>query len=443
VKKNQLICIVLLSFSLFVNNLYALDKADMLKKVLTSMVTIYSVNNISSSELDLFFKSSQPAGSTGSGVIVDSKGIVITNKHVLLPNSKIKVVLYDGRVYPANIIKMDETLDLALLRIDFNSNEVFNPINIISSDNIQVGDDIFAIGNPFGVGISVTSGIVSALPNNNLVSSKIGNVIQTDAVMNPGNSGGALINQKGDLLGINTSILSKTGTFSGISFAIPSNTVKLFIDRTLSGKKVKQYWFGMSAVNVNNELAKKYGLDRATGVIIAVVYKGGPASRAGLKVGDIILAVGDKKITSINDLGYIAASIDREQTLLFQVFSNYESYVKEVVAQEPQYNVPSEITNVEDGLFKGIVVANNSHALSYEMGIGYVENTVVIYDITKGSTLEKLGIKKSDIIFSLNGIRVANVNDFMKKISKNQDQEDYNMVIRRQSNEINIYLRKR
>ncbi len=417
-------------------------QSEMLKNTLNSIVTVYAVNFNNKRDADSFLKSSVAGGSAGSGVVIDKAGIFITNFHVIDGKSIIKVVLNDGRVFKANLIKSDNNLDLAILKIEDDSNN-FIPINMVSSENIEIGDSVFAIGNPFSVGISVSSGIVSALPNNKSGISKIGNLIQTDAPMNPGNSGGALIDINGNLVGINTAIFSKSGTFLGIGFAIPTDVVKLFISKSLNGKKIKQYWLGFSAVNVNAEIAKNYKLKAPKGVIITNIFKDGPADKANLKVGDIILSANKKVINSVNDISFVVASIENEEAIDLQMYSDGKIFYKEIIPQEPTEEVPAQITKLSDGIFRGLVIANNSNAISYELSVQYVENTLVVYDIEKSSILAKLGIKKGDIISSIDGQEIKNVDDLVKLILQDKTKEKYDLVFRRYNTYINVSAKLR
>ena len=256
-----------------------------LQKSISSVVSVYALSSAKESEIKDFFRSSNTSGDKGSGIIIGEDGLIITNNHVIDGKSTIKIILYDGRVFKANILIQDKELDLAILEIQ-SKNLKFKPIKISNnSSNLELGDTVYAVGNPFGIGLSVTSGIISALPSKNNTFSGLGKLIQTDASMNPGNSGGALLNTKGELIGVNTGIFGDV--FIGIGFAIPADVVQLFINRSISGQKIKKYWLGFIGVNVTSEMIEKLGLSYPKGVIITDVFKGSSGEKAGVKVGDV------------------------------------------------------------------------------------------------------------------------------------------------------------
>ncbi|MCK5167496.1 MAG: trypsin-like peptidase domain-containing protein, partial [Rhodospirillaceae bacterium] len=229
--------------------------------------------------------------SLGSGVIVSSDGTIVTNHHVIEGAEEIKVVLSDRREFEAVIVGKDERTDLAVLKIK-NAGKDFSFLELNNSDNLEVGDLVLAIGNPFGVGQTVTSGIVSALARTQIGVSDLGSFIQTDAAINPGNSGGALIGMDGKLIGINTAIFSKSGGSMGIGFAIPSNMVSSVVRAIQTGGRAVRPWFGASGHGVTADIARNIGLDRPVGVMITNVFDDGPAKRAGIRRGDIILNMG-------------------------------------------------------------------------------------------------------------------------------------------------------
>ncbi|MBT3702547.1 MAG: trypsin-like serine protease, partial [Alphaproteobacteria bacterium] len=233
--------------------------------------------------------------SLGSGVIVRADGLVVTNHHVIKGADEITVALADRREFAAEIVVKDERTDLAVLRIDPRG-EVLSHLELIDSDNLEVGDLVLAIGNPFGVGQTVTSGIVSALARTQVGVADFASFIQTDAAINPGNSGGALVTMGGKLAGVNTAIFSRSGGSNGIGFAIPANMVRSVIDGAVSGGEIVRPWLGASGQAVTRDIAQAQGLDRPGGVLINSLFKGGPAQNAGLKVGDIVTAVDDHEI---------------------------------------------------------------------------------------------------------------------------------------------------
>jgi Do/DeqQ family serine protease len=231
--------------------------------------------------------------SLGSGVIVARDGLVVTNAHVIKAgggDTEIRVALSDKREFDAKVVASDEKNDIAVLRIDGGDGR-FPFLQFEDSDTLEVGDLVLAIGNPFGVGQTVTSGIVSALARSEIGSSDNQVFIQTDAAINPGNSGGALVDMSGKLVGINTAIFSRSGGSHGIGFAIPSNLVKVYVESALSGKKLERPWLGAKLEPVTREIAEDLKLDRVTGAVVTRVWNSGPAADAGLQPGDVILRV--------------------------------------------------------------------------------------------------------------------------------------------------------
>jgi serine protease DegQ len=246
----------------------------------------------------------EPSSSLGSGVIVSPQGIILTNHHVIEGADEIEVAFADGRKRNAKLIGSDPETDIAVLKID--SIDLPSPITLGKMESVQVGDVVLAIGNPFGVGQTVTSGIVSALGRNQLGINTFENFIQTDAAINPGNSGGALVDTKGNLIGINTAIYSRSGGNMGIGFAIPINTAKQVMESILTNGSVTRGWIGVEPQNLSKELAVSLNLSKdTTGVLISGVLDGGPADKAGLKPGDVLTQVNGQ---SVND---VAALLQR------------------------------------------------------------------------------------------------------------------------------------
>ena len=241
----------------------------------------------------------QPQVGLGSGVIVSPEGYILTNNHVVEGADEIEVTLNDGRHAVGKVIGTDPDTDLAVLKIDLDK----LPIIVLgNSDSLQVGDQVLAIGNPFGVGQTVTSGIVSALGRNQLGINTFENFIQTDAAINPGNSGGALIDVNGNLEGINTAIYSRSGGSMGIGFAIPVSTAKQVLEDIVKDGKVTRGWIGVEPNDLSPELAETFGVKAKSGVIITGVLQNGPAARAGIRPGDVITGVAEKKIDNVQEL---------------------------------------------------------------------------------------------------------------------------------------------
>ena len=241
----------------------------------------------------------EPFSSLGSGVIVSSEGIILTNHHVIEGADQIEVALADGRKTKATVIGRDTDTDIAVLKISLTN--LPTPITLASSESVQVGDVVLAIGNPFGVGQTVTSGIVSALGRNHLGINTFENFIQTDAAINPGNSGGALVDTRGNLIGINTAIYSRSGGSIGIGFAIPVSTAKQVMESLIKQGSVTRGWIGIEPQDITSEIAAtlQIGTD---GILIAGVLENGPADKAGIKPGDVLRKVDERKINDTAQL---------------------------------------------------------------------------------------------------------------------------------------------
>jgi serine protease DegQ len=240
-----------------------------------------------------------PQVGLGSGVIVSDSGYILTNNHVIENADEIEVILNDSRHARAKVIGTDPDSDLAVLKVELDR---LPSIVLGNSDALQVGDQVLAIGNPFGVGQTVTSGIVSALGRNQLGINTFENFIQTDAAINPGNSGGALVDTNGNLLGINTAIYSRSGGSMGIGFAIPVATAKLVLEGIVKDGRVTRGWIGVEPNELSPELAETFGVKAKAGVIITGVLQNGPAAAAGIKPGDVIVSVVDKSVSNVSEL---------------------------------------------------------------------------------------------------------------------------------------------
>ena len=242
---------------------------------------------------------SQRQSGLGSGVVVSPAGYILTNNHVVEGADDIEVMLNDGRVVKARVIGTDPETDLAVLKVDLDN---LTAITLGDSDKLEVGDAVLAVGNPFGVGKTVTSGIVSALGRSQLGINTFENFIQTDAAINPGNSGGALVDVNGDLVGINTAIYSRSGGSMGIGFAIPTSTARMVMESIVQDGKVTRGWIGVEPRELNAELAETFGIPNEGGVIITGVLQNGPAAQAGIRPGDVVLMVNGKSVSTVPQL---------------------------------------------------------------------------------------------------------------------------------------------
>lgn len=257
----------------------------------------------------------QQAG-LGSGVIISADGYILTNNHVVEGADEIEVVLNDSRRARAKVIGTDPESDLAILKVVLDRLPV---ITLGNSDNLQVGDQVLAIGNPFGVGQTVTGGIVSALGRNQLGINTFENFIQTDAAINPGNSGGALVDVNGQLMGINTAIYSRSGGSMGIGFAIPVSTAKLVLEGIVKDGTVRRGWIGVEPAELSPELMETFGVKARNGVLITGVLQNGPAAQAGIRPGDVVLEVAGNKITTVSELLSSVAALKPGEATAFKL----------------------------------------------------------------------------------------------------------------------------
>lgn len=303
------------------------------KKAMPTVVNIFTSKNVTNNphqkylddptfrqffgdQLDDQDRPSQPENSLGSGVIVSAQGLILTNNHVIAGADEIEIALSDGRKMSAKVVGTDPETDLALIKIEADN---LPAIAFASSDKLNVGDVVLAIGNPFGVGQTVTQGIISALGRNHLGINTFENFIQTDASINPGNSGGALIDTEGNLVGINSAIYSRSGGSMGIGFAIPATLAHQVMDQIVTQGNVTRGWIGIEAQDITPGLAESFKLKLAQGALIAGIQRGGPADRAGLRAGDILLAIENKPISDTGSMLNLIAALTPNQKATIKI----------------------------------------------------------------------------------------------------------------------------
>ncbi len=320
------------------------------KKAMPSVVNIFTSSKIAAANPHDQFKDDplfrdffgeQPEGeedlpdnSLGSGVIVSAQGLILTNDHVVASADEIEILLSDGRHLAAKVVGTDPDTDLAVLKVDA---ENLPAVTFAANDKLSIGDVVLAIGNPFGVGQTVTQGIVSALGRNHLGINTYENFIQTDASINPGNSGGALIDTEGNLVGVNSAIYSRSGGSMGIGFAIPANIAKQVMEQIAVDGSVTRGWIGIEAQDITPELAESFKLSKPQGSLIAGVLQNSPAALAGLKSGDVLLAINDKEISdSSSMLNLIAALKPNEKAVLTIARAEKEIKVNVTVGKRPK-----------------------------------------------------------------------------------------------------------
>jgi Do/DeqQ family serine protease len=348
--------------------------------------------------------------SLGSGVMVDPSGLVVTNNHVIEGADQVKVSLADKREFEAEIVLKDTRTDLAVLRLK-NTKEKFPTLDFANSDGLQVGDVVLAVGNPFGVGQTVTHGIVSALARTQVGISDYQFFIQTDAAINPGNSGGALVDMTGKLVGINTAIFSRSGGSQGIGFAIPANMVRVVVaSAERGGKAVKRPWLGARLQAVTPEIAETLGLARPTGALVVKVVPGSPAARGGLKLSDLIVAVDGQTVDDPNAFGYRFATRPIGGTTEVEV-QRGGKVVKLAIPLEvaPDTN-RDEIVITSRSPLQGARVANISPAVADELRLDN-DDGVVITELADDGTAANVGFKKGDVILAVNGTKINRTAD--------------------------------
>lgn len=339
--------------------------------------------------------------SLGSGVIISADGTVITNHHVIKDADEVRVALNDRREFDAEIVLMDERTDLAVLKI--KEGGPFDFVPFAESDSLEVGDLVLAIGNPFGVGQTVTQGIVSALARTQVGVTDYQFFIQTDAAINPGNSGGALVDMSGNLVGINTAIFSRSGGSNGIGFAIPAQMAQFVSLAATQGGKVRRPWLGATVQLVSAEIAEALALDRPRGVIVTNIYPGSPAEQSDLKVGDLILAVNQKEVTDPNSFGYRFATKRLGEEAEFQINRNGDMLDLVIALQPAPETIPRDARFLDEySPFEGSTVMNLSPAVSEELRLDGFSEGVVIAEVKPNSPAARVGLRPGDIIRAVN-----------------------------------------
>jgi len=411
----------------------ALSFAPLVKRVAPAVVNIYTHSVVTRQGPltplfdDPFFKQffgedffgrpvERDQNALGSGVIVRADGLIVTNVHVIKGAQEIKVVLSDGREFAAKPLTLDEQTDVALLKIDPGAAEL-PVLELADSDALEVGDLVLAIGNPFGVGQTVTSGIISALARTRRGINDYGFFIQTDAAINPGNSGGALVTLDGRLAGINTAIVSRSGGSVGIGFAIPANMVRTVIAAADNGGTVVRPWIGATGQPVTAELAEGFGLDHPGGVVINNIFEGGPAAAAGLEVGDIVTAVEGKAVQDPESLRFRLATLPVGGTARLTVSRDGKEVTIPVqLVAAPDKPEPDATALEGHSPLTGATVANVSPALAEQLGLNGVWTGVVVVEVARNSPARRVGFRPGDLLLELNDAKIDTVQGLMQTI---------------------------
>jgi serine protease Do len=385
----------------------------------------------------------QLESSLGTGVIVDPLGVVITNAHVVDGAQEISAVLNDGREFEAKVSLVDEDSDLAVLRLDTQGDQLPSAL-LAPSESLEVGDIVLAIGNPFGVGQTVTSGIVSALARSSLNINDFNFFIQTDAAINPGNSGGPLVAMDGTVVGINTAIYSRSGGSLGIGFAIPSEMVQTVIAAEKTGAhsaSATRPWLGASGEAVTREAADSLGMTRPAGVLISKIHKASPALKAGLKVGDVVTAVNGREIANPAELKFRLATVPLGHKADLTILRQGKSKTLEMEAMMAPNDPPRDDTLLDGShLLNGATVANLNPLVSVELGVETDREGVVVVDVDRTKQAGRL-VRPGDIITAINDDEIESIMDLRKELFQSHARGVFDMTIERDGRQNRIVIR--
>lgn len=400
--------------------------APLVKKVQPAVVNVYASRKEEMTRNPLFddpfFKhffglgdNQRPSGRTaqslGSGVIVDSSGLVVTNYHVIEGMTDVKVALGDKREFEAEIVLRDPHTDLAVLRLKGGKDFPFMEMG--DSDAVEIGDFIIAIGNPFGVGQTVTQGIISALARTQVGVSDYQFFIQTDAAINPGNSGGAMVDMNGRLVGINSAIYSKSGGSNGIGFAIPVNMVRVVVAAARGGvAKVRRPWVGFVMQSLTKDVAESLGMDRAAGALISTIQPKSPGAEAGLKVGDVIISVDGQAIDDPEAFGFRLGTKPLGGMATLTVLRGGKPVavsIRLMAAPEEPARLPVKVGG--ESPLTGTTLFNISPAVAEDLSLEAVASGVVVAEVEEGSIAANVGVQKGDVILVVNGVKINTTAD--------------------------------
>lgn len=383
------------------------------KRVVTRNVSPFMNDPIFSQFFgNMGFPQQRLEGSLGSGVIVDAEGLAITNAHVIRGASEITIALSDGREFPAKVVLQDDASDLALLKIE-TKGEKLPAARLQSSEGLEVGDLVIAIGNPFGVGQTVTSGIISALARSSMNINDYNFFIQTDAAINPGNSGGPLVSMSGGVIGINSAIYSKDGGSLGIGFAIPSEMVKTIMSANKNGQVSKagdivHPWIGITAQDVTSDIANSLGLKTPSGALIADLHEASPAVKAGLKKGDVVTSVNGHNIKDASEMRFRLATLAMGETAKLTYKRNGEDINTTITSIAPPDSPPRNPIKIKGkNPLEGAIVANINPSVEIELGLKNIPSKGVVVTAITPNTLSARVVNVGDVILAINGNRVT------------------------------------
>ncbi len=377
--------------------------------------------------------------SLGSGVIIRAEGLVVTNHHVVADASAITVITADRREYPARVLRSDADLDLAILQLAGVA-EPLPALGFADSNAVEVGDLVLALGNPFGIGQSVSSGIVSATARSGGGIGLDVPLIQTDAAINPGNSGGALVGLDGRLVGINTAILTRGGGSVGVGFAIPANVVRAYVEGALAAAPAERPWLGARLQELDQELAEGLGLDRPRGTLVAEVVTGAAADRAGLAPGDVVLTAAGEPVTGAGDVT-LRLALARGETVPFTVWRRGERRHLEVPVRPAPREPPPEPRALGDRHpFAGARLANLSPAYALELDRDPFLAGVIVLAVARGSPAGRLGLQPGDVIAEAQGRALATHRDLDRALAEREARDGVRLLVVRDGRRLQLLL---
>jgi serine protease Do len=383
---------------------------------------------------------SVPQEGLGSGVVVTADGLVLTNNHVVENSSSLFVTLADGRTLDAEVVGTDPKSDLAVIRLLGKPRDL-HPLDLGDSSRIRLGDVVLAVGNPFGVGQTVTMGIVSAKGRANLGIADFEDFIQTDAAINPGNSGGPLVSASGQVIGINTAILSRTGSSIGIGFAIPSTMAREIMRALVEDGRVVRGWLGVAIQDVDRDLAKGLGLSQDQGVLVSDVSPNSPAARARLERGDLITAIDGTAVTSTGQLRNAIARAGAGARMRLRVARAARSFdVPVTLGELPTEPDEQEVVPPREPHLLGLEVAPLDEASRRRFGVPGAERGVLVTGVARGSSAARAGIQAGDVILQVNRQAVTSPQEFVRQMQKSGDA--IALLVSRQGTTVYIPLRK-
>jgi serine protease Do len=370
----------------------------------------------------LFQQRPRASQSLGSGVIVDPSGVILTNSHVVKGATDIRVTTTEGREFAVDLALDDPRTDLAVLRVRDAGGAVFPALGFADSDALEVGDLVLAVGNPFGVGQTVTSGIVSALARTGVESDNYEFFIQTDAAINPGNSGGALVDLDGRLVGINTAIFTRSGGSVGIGFAIPASMAKVVAEAGIAGGEIVRAWFGARMQDVSSDIAQSLGLTRARGALITELAPDGPAARAGFEPGDVLLGVDGVAVDQPSAFDFRLATRRVGEEVSIAYFRDGREQARRFLLEAAPQPGPDALVEIEGNTrFAGVLVETISPAVAQELGLPYDMRGLVVRNVEPRSPAARMGLQQGDVLMSINGQPVTEAQDFAGLVSRRSE----------------------